>query len=581
MAAQKRSLLQATLVLAAVAVVLVWGLGRLPASANAASAVPARPLAQGGGASGSTPPLCNLSAPPSLGAIARAIAPNDTAFVSDYNLLSQASWCTFIALNWPAQGTAPTMNADPNQKFGTSGATEVWETWQDSTDVYCANGNAPGQCGSTSLTAGAKGKGKGTPSLAATFSPKLHRLNPANPNTSHVFPPAKIKAFSGKGKKGGPHLLAASPDDQDLSENVQATGYMLPDKNNTPTNPSIILYEVRENPSFVQFLTSQTLYNRNGQTNLYNQQGGKPEPPGQTPIDFPPTAFEVKPGWYVIPSGEQDPMYTSQGACSPGVQCGEGGSSFPIGLTSFHILWKVFPRSTWIWMTFEYNNNPTLTPVLTQSVCYTRPDGGSCPNPAATCNNGKGCQDGPYIAATGPAPSQVADAATAANAIYQPMLAGTPFANYKLVGVQVAFVINGVPTLLANNHVETDFGATNTLTNPTSSCITCHYYASIGNLNTNNCSKTPPKANIRRIGIFNTTTQVPNMQAMGTGYTGNGMSNLYNASGSSGPYIGGDFIWTLQLAQWNLAQGNGCPTSATMKAKPKPAKKPAKPASGG
>jgi hypothetical protein len=585
MSATKRSLIPATALLVTAAA-LAWSLGWLPANvvnvANAANAAPqtAAPAAPSAGAAA---PLCNLSAPPNLGAIAKAIAPNGNAFVSDYNLLSQASWCTLIALNWPAQGTAPTMNADPNQKFGTSGATEVWETWQDSTDVYCANGMPPGQCGAT---------------LKAAGSQKVHRLKTANPNTSHFFPDVKLKAISkgksAKSKKSAKLLAAAaSGDDQDLSENVQATGFMLPDKNNTPANPSIILYEVRENPSFVTYLTQQGLYNRNGQTTLYNNQGGKPLPPGQTPIDFPPSAFEVKPGWYVIPSGEQDPMYTSQGACSPGVECGASGT-FPIGLTSFHVLWKVFPKSSWIWMTFEYNNNPTLTPILSQQVCYTRPDG-SCPNSSATCNNGNSCQDGPYLP-TGPLPADpVQNAANAANAIYQPMLAGTPFANYKLVGVQVAFMINGKPTILANNHVETDFGATNTLTNPTSSCITCHYYASIGNLNTSNCMKTPPKAaNVRRIGIFQTTTPIPNMQANGTGYTGDGQPNCYNQSGSTnpcnsssgaGPFVGGDFVWTLQLAQWNLSQGNGCPTSATKSkahgaVKAKSAKKPAKPATG-
>ena len=138
----------------------------------------------------------------------------------------------------------------------------------------------------------------------------------------------------------------------------------------------------------------------------------------------------------------------------------------------------------------------------------------------------------------------------------------------------------------ANDDVETDFGATNTLTNPTSSCITCHYYASTGNLNTKNCPGKP--ANIRRIGIFQTTTTIPNMQAFGTGYTGNGQPTLYNQTGSGssavGPYMGNDFVWTLQLAQWNLAQGNGCPTSATTSKpgaiQPKPAKKPVKPMSG-
>ncbi|HZF07961.1 MAG TPA: hypothetical protein VFE33_04135 [Thermoanaerobaculia bacterium] len=556
MGTKTRSLPKTLALFVAVAFALAWGLGRPHADA----APPAKPAAKPAptkaakpaampAATGST--LCNLSSPPNLGTIAKTIAPNNNAFISDYNTLSQAAWCTFIALNWPAQGTAPTMNANPNAKFGTAGATEVWETWMDSTEVYCSNGNAPGNC-STSLKRSASSR-------------KVHRLTMANPNSAHAAE-ARLQAQH----SADPRLLAAvAGDDQDLSENTQATGYMLPDKNNTPANNSIILYEVRENPSFVSFLTKWGIYNRNGQTTLYNAQGGKAEPPGQSPLDFSPQAFEVKPSWYVIPNGENDPMYVSQGACAPGVQCGQNGN-FNIGLTGFHVLWKVFPKSSWIWMTFEYNQNPALTPVVTKAITYTRPDGGTCPNGSALP-----CPDGPYIAGNPTPTDPVQNGANAANAIYQPMLAGTPFANYKLVGVQVAFMVNGVPTLLANNHIETDFGATNTLTNPTSSCITCHYYASIGNLNTNNCSK-GKSANVRRIGIFQTTTQIPNMQAFGTGYTGNGQSSLYNASGSSGPYVAGDFIWTLQLSQWNLSQGNGCPSTTQSKPapKPKPVKKP-------
>jgi hypothetical protein len=551
MGTKKKSLLPTIALLTAVAVALVLGLGRPRAEA----------APQVGGTNTTAAPLCNLSAPPNLGTIAKTIAPTNHAFISDYNTLSQAAWCTFIALNWPAQGTAPTMTANPAQKFGTSGATEVWETWMDSTEVYCSNGNAPGNC-SASLKRAASQR-------------KVHRLTMSNPNSAHSFD-ARLQAFKSK----SPRLLAAAAgDDQDLSENTQATGYMLPDKNNTPANPSIILYEVRENPSFVQFLTQWGIYNRNGQTALYNAQGGKAEPPGQTPLDFSPQAFEVKPSWYVIPNGENDPMYVSQGACAPGVQCGQS-NTFPIGLSGFHVLWKVFPHSSWIWMTFEYDANPTLAPVLTKAITYTRPAGGTGPTGAALP-----CPDGPYIAGN-PAPANpVQTGANAANAIYQPMLANTPFAHYKLVGVQVAFMVNGVPTLLANNHIETDFGATNTSNNPSSSCITCHYYASIGNLNTKNCPSKP--ANVRRIGIFKTTTPIPNMQAFGSGYTGNGQPSCYGQTGStnpcnttattppSGPYIGGDFVWTLQLAQWNLAQGNGCSTSTTTSKKPaKPTKKP-------
>src|SRR5215210_5613098 len=98
--------------------------------------------------------LCNLNQPPNLGSIATAITTTQggtTQFISDYNKLSEAAWCTFIALNWAAQGTSPTMTANPGVAFGQQGSAPiVWETWLDSTEVYCSNGGTPGSCTTTS-----------------------------------------------------------------------------------------------------------------------------------------------------------------------------------------------------------------------------------------------------------------------------------------------------------------------------------------------------------------------------------------------------------------------------------------------
>lgn len=520
--------------------------------------------------------MCNTSTQPSLHDIGVAITSNNQ-FISDYNTLSEAAWCTFIALSWPAQGTSPTMTGNPNMKIGQGAGTTplVWETWLDSTQVYCSNGNPPGQCGGATAFKEVK---NGKP---------FHRVKAANPNTAH-FAVDRIQGLLKAGHKISPRLekLAATSDSSnDLSENVQATGFMLPDKNNNKSVQSVILYEVRENPATVTFITQKGFYNRNGQTAYYNAQGGKAMPPSSTnPLQFPGSAFEVKPSWYVTNPDEAKMLgfFTSQGQCAPGTNCGTSGSTFPIGMTGFHVLWKVFEGSSWFWATFEYNNstsnpphdNSYITPILNQQVSFYPAGGTSCPEGSSQTPP---CVAGPYPPAPA-SPNPVVAGATYANGIYQPMLAGTPFANYRLVGVQVAFMLNGVPTLVANNHIETDFGANQPSTgNPSSSCITCHYYASIGPLNTSPCTQSPPKsANIRRLGIFATGT---------SGYTGDGQPSLY--TNKNGTYVDTDFVWSAQLAQWNLKQGNGCPSSTTAAKKSyKPAKKkatakPSKPATTG
>src|SRR5215471_6060296 len=124
------------------------------------------------------PPYCftNTSTPPNLGTTAQGIAPNNNAFVSDYNKLSQAAWCSFIALNWAAAGNgSPTMTADASKplgtctNLGTTACSLVWETWRSSDQVYNAN---PLPC-------------SGGPA-----QPQIHQLRMGNPNTARANPHA-------------------------------------------------------------------------------------------------------------------------------------------------------------------------------------------------------------------------------------------------------------------------------------------------------------------------------------------------------------------------------------------------------
>jgi hypothetical protein len=150
----------------------------------------------------------------------------------------------------------------------------------------------------------------------------------------------------------------------------------------------------------------------------------------------------------------------------------------------------------------------------------------------------------------------VATAATNANAVFQPLLKGTRLANYRLVAAQVVPVLGGQNTLSANNVIETDFGSPKyggSLLNPSSSCISCHYAASIGPLTTSPCS-------LGRINFF-----AP--PAFASGLQGAFDPSVYSVSSGTG-YVSSDFVWTLRKAQWN-ATGSGCPPASTS-AKPAP-----------
>jgi hypothetical protein len=114
----------------------------------------------------------------------------------------------------------------------------------------------------------------------------------------------------------------------------------------------------------------------------------------------------------------------------------------------------------------------------------------------------------------------------------------------------VAPTVNGVNILLANNHIETDFGSnakSNGPGNPSSSCITCHYLASIGTCPSGNQS-------INRALIFKS---FGSGYQTGTGFTGAFPSAQFTSSG--GPYLSTDFVWSVQEAPW--ASGNSCPSA--------------------
>jgi hypothetical protein len=517
--------------------------------------------------------MCNAATQPNIGNIAAAISNNlKGPFITDLNQLSQAAWCTFMWLNWP-QESNPKIGDCLNPAGGQTCQVR-WETWLPSTSVYCPQGAAPNP------KTGCK---------AAPLNSKVRLLRAgANPGTRGT-------------QDVGPGAASLGPS--------QPTGFILPDKNNSSTNPSVIFYESVEEPSLVQFLIKNKLYNLDGQQALYNKlnlkgasgTAGLPPPSGlpagqtATPLDFPPTAFELKPSWYVTSASEVQSLGIINAKGSPPFSLPTSCPNSPctIGLTGFHIIWKTFPKSPWFWATFEFTGNTTIAPML-----QTQQLNAVFPPKSSPTNVSKGPYV-PYNFQTGIDPMSVA--ANAATAQFQKLLANTPLASYRLVGVQVAPTLDATPTgpvsYLANDHLETDFGAVqigNSSGPPpavsrSSSCITCHYNASIGSTNTTSCkydakgiyipptSSAPSFAYFRRAPIYlrNQDAAPPfsNNNGQGAcaaysdahgnpaGYVGAFKPSVYSHQcESKGSFVSSDFVWSLQEASW-ASPTNGCPAT--------------------
>jgi hypothetical protein len=185
--------------------------------------------------------------------------------------------------------------------------------------------------------------------------------------------------------------------------------------------------EVRMNFGAFDFISRNGLFTIDGQETQFAS--------GKATISFPAPAKEVKAQWRLIADADESRYHA----------CRSNGKLY--GLTAVHILTKDMPN--WFWATFEHIDNnkpenmskPGYAPWLLPSR-----DAFSCPADRLDC--------GEFPRGIG--------------------LENTKWQNYRLRGSQIDFIDSrGTPTHLANSQVETDFQTS-------SSCITCHARASIG-----------------------------------------------------------------------------------------------------
>lgn len=237
--------------------------------------------------------------------------------------------------------------------------------------------------------------------------------------------------------------------------------------------------ETRLNKATYEFVQSNGLFNLEGQEALAQS--------GRAAIEFPKAAKEVKAQWREI---DKEDMNRYQWA----ELIDADGKKKLFGLVALHITTKDVPN--WFWATFEHIDNKL--PEL---------------------QGGRKGNEGWLLKSVDRAACTVAP--FDCEKIPQGLgLEGTRWENYRLRGVQLDFVDSrGNPTLLANSKPEEGF-------QQSSSCITCHSRATVGN-------KTGAASN--RLSVF---------KPDDNGYVGAPDPKWFEDDGAGGKYTQLDFVWS-------------------------------------
>jgi len=193
-------------------------------------------------------------------------------------------------------------------------------------------------------------------------------------------------------------------------------------------------------------------------------------------ITLPPGSLELKSSWKILTPQEiaGGRYYTTVATVynSPAGTPSPGKNPVTLGLVGLHIIQKTPQQSGFFWSTFEQVDNdkvffnPTSkTPVNTQTA----------PKPYVELNpNGS-----PHNPAVQIKRVNKAAADPLLNAYYQKLLAGSVFANYRLISTQwqTGGAPQGVPPGVANITIETfvqSVSSPSTGKTPYTGCLACH-----------------------------------------------------------------------------------------------------------
>jgi hypothetical protein len=196
------------------------------------------------------------------------------------SISDQYAWRLFVAVNWPADTLART--ADSKAAFGAERPT-VWETWQNTSDIFLDDGADPG------------------PWVSGATAPS-------------IADPRRFETLSLKDLPNARHIVG---------------GRMVPLLD--PVSRARRLTETRMNRAAFEYIRAHELYNLNGQLKLLTQRRAP---------HFPAGATEVKAKWRPI-RAEERARYHSLLVRLP------DGTTRLYGLTALHVVTKDLPDWFW------------------------------------------------------------------------------------------------------------------------------------------------------------------------------------------------------------------------------------------
>jgi hypothetical protein len=389
----------------------------------------APPLACQGG-TGCAASACPASITPAQATVPLNACPFEGESQSAVDIFS---WNEFIAFNWPATTAcaADTTKSILGVKSVTQGPV-VWQTQASSDDVFVAPGKTPaGWC-------------KGA-SVAALFAKRPRAFAHTAQTAVAAHGLAKLAS------------AIAEPTD------VTAVGGVVTDQLGR-----WLRYEKLMNRPEYTTVTGKHWY----QLKVLNALAS---------ITLPTGSIEFKSAWKILTPDEitggryyttlATVYNTPDGAKSP------GPNPVILGLVGLHIIHKTPDQSGFFWSTFEQVDNDAVffkpgstTPVNTQTAKkpYTelKPDRAPINAPVQIKRVTKIAAD------------------PALNVYYQKLLAGSVFANYRLISTQwqTGGAPQGTPPHVANIVIETYVqNATNKAKNPSTGCLACHIDATAAN----------------------------------------------------------------------------------------------------
>jgi len=407
---------------------LVFAVVRTSPAANpAASALP--PDCQGATCPGST---CLASITSAAATLPTSACP---AHGESQGGVDVFSWNEFIALNWPATSscTANTGKSILDVKSGAQGPV-VWQTQMSSDDVFVPPGKTPaGWCKAPSLAALLKNQPR----------PFAH--------TAKAAPAAHLL--------GGPFAQIAEP------TGVEAVGGVVTDQSGR-----WLRYERYMNQTEYNTVVPSQWYRLSVLNKLAS-------------ITLPTGSLELKSAWKILTPQEiaGGRYYTTVATVynTPAGGPSPGKNPVTLGLVGLHIIQKTPQQSGFFWSTFEQVDNDKVffnpssnTAVNTQTAkkpyVELNPNGSPHNLPVQIKRVNKAAAD-PLL-----------------NAYYQKLLAGSVFANYRLISTQwqTGGAPQGTPPNVANIVIETYVQSVSTPHppgTPYTGCLACHIDAKAAN----------------------------------------------------------------------------------------------------